>query len=122
MRKRGGEFRTGNLEQAIPVPKRVGHPRGKGRVAWATGDDTLGMIAAVNWETREYIVEESQEYLSEANPPHRRIVIGDAAQLSDTCVVAAWRRPYVLLFLGAADRHVLEWAKKGVCEKGDRFC
>ena len=111
---------SGELGEIVSVPKRVGRPLGKGHVMWDTGDAVLGIVAAINCATREreYILAETQHYLDEINPPHRRIAIGDAEQLAATCIVIAWSHPTVLLLLGTDNQNVLSWAKRGYSKKG----
>ena len=49
----------GRLEQNIPLPKRVGRKKGSGKVIWATGDAVISRIGAINWERKDYIVEDT---------------------------------------------------------------
>ena len=79
----------GRLEQVIAVPKRVGRMRGQGRAIWATGDAALQRIGAINWDNKEYILEETKPFLGDVNPPHRRVIIGDDEQLARQ--VSYWR-------------------------------
>ena len=108
----------GPLDQVISLPKRVGCPRGRGMVVWATGDAVLTQIGAINWDTHEYILEDTRRYLNEVNPPHRRIVISDAEQLVATGIIIAWAKPGKILLLGTDNRNVLTWTAKGYAKKG----
>ena len=85
---------------------------------WATGDAALSRIGAINWETRQYMVEETADFLPQITPVHRRTVIGDAEQLAATSIVIAWSQPTHLLILGTDNRNVLAWTRKGYAKKG----
>ena len=108
----------GKLEQIIPLPKRVGRKQGSGNTVWATGDAVKERIGAINWEKREYIVEDTDQFLPEIAPEYRRVTIGDAEQLAATSIVLAWCAEDHLLLLGTDNRNVLAWTKKGYAKKG----
>ena len=109
---------SGSLEQNIPLPKRVGRKKGSGKVVWATGDAVISRIGAINWEKKEYIVEETIDFLPQVTPGHRRTTIGDSEQLAATSIVLAWSHPSLLLILGTDNRNVLAWTRKGYAKKG----
>ena len=100
------------------MPKRVGLAKGTGKVAWDTGGAVLGRIGAINWATKEYILEETAEFLSEVTSSHRRVAIGDAEQLAATSIILARSVPKILLLLGTDNRNVLAWTRKGYAKKG----
>ena len=108
------------LGQITPVPKRVGRPKGKGKTVWATGDAVLEGLGAINWETREYIWEETDGLLREVATVRRRTVIGDAEHLAATSIVLAWSRADTLLLLGTDNRNVLACTRKGYSKKAHR--
>ena len=116
-KKRAALFR-GRLGQAISAPKRVGGAKGRGKVVWATGDAVLSRIGAGNRATRAYILEETNDFLSEITHGRRRIAIGDAEKLAATNIGIAWRSADALLLLGAADRNFLAWTKNGYAKNG----
>ena len=97
---------------------RVGRMRGQRRGIWATGAAVLYRIGAINWDSKEYILGETDHFVSEINPPHRRVITGATEQLAETSIVLAWSRPDKILLLGTDNRNVPEWTKKGYAKKG----
>ena len=85
---------------------------------WATGDAVLERIGSINWETKEYILEGADEFLTEISPARRRITIGDAEQLAETSIVLAWSSASTLLLLGTDNRNVMAWTREGYAENG----
>ena len=108
----------GTSGKIIPAPNRVGIKKSRWEPVWATGDAVLGRIGAVNWETREYISEETAEFLDEIAPLRRRIFICDAEQLAATSIALVWSHSPTLLLLGNDNRHFLAWPRKGRTDKG----
>ena len=86
---------------------------------WATGDAGLSRIGAINWEKKEYILEDTDEFINEITPSHRIIAIGDDEQLAAaTSIGISWSNADTLLLLGPGNRNVLAWTKKGYAKKG----
>ena len=78
----------------------------------------LGEIGAINWETSEFILEETEEFLSEITHAHRLIVIGCSEQLAATSIAIAWSSANTLLLMGADNRNVLFRHRKDMPRKG----
>ena len=114
-----GNLFHGSLDQITPLPKRVGRKKGEGRVVWDTGDAVLERIGAINWETKEYIVEDTKAFLLEITPTHRGVAIGDAEQLAASSIILACSHAEVLWLLVTDNRNVLAWERKGFAKKGD---
>ena len=76
----------------------------------------MGRFSAANWTAKEFIVEDSMEYLEDVNPKNRRAIISDAEQLADTIIIATWGETETVLLIGAGNQNVLEWANNG-CPK-----
>ena len=112
-----GEMSQGTLEQAISLPKRVGIPRGRGKVVWATGDAVIGKIGATNWHLNEYILEDSDDYLPEITSDHRRTTISDDEQLIATCIISEWTHREKILLLGTDKRNAMAWTTNGYAKR-----
>ena len=108
---------TAKLAHAISVPNRIA-PEGKWAVFRATGDAVPERFASFNWERREFTLEDAREYLSKITPTSRGTIIGDTELLAERSIVVAWRRPNILSLLGAYNRNVSTWTKRGYEKKG----
>ena len=54
-----GKLFDGSLLDLIPSPKRLSFPDPNVRILWATGDAALRRFAAIDWATKEYVVEDA---------------------------------------------------------------
>ena len=108
----------GTLLDLIPVSKRLSFPVPVCQTMWATGDAALGRFAAINWTTKEFIVEDSVEYLDDVNPNGRRVIISDVEQLAATSIMVTWGEPGTVLLLGTDNQNVLAWAHNGFAKLG----
>ena len=115
-----GNLSRWDLEKIISAPKQVGQKKGKGKTVWATGDAVLDKIGSNNWETKEYIWGETEGFLSEITPPHRRVVISDPEQLESASIILTWGKASVLQLMGTDNRNVMAWTRKGYAKKGWR--
>ena len=108
----------GTLLDLIPVSKRLSFPVPVCQTMWATGDAALGRFAAINWTTKEFIVEDSVEYLDDVNPNGRRVIISDVEQLAATSIMVTWGEPGTVLLLGTDNQNVLAWTHNGFAKLG----
>ena len=108
----------GSLLDLIPISKRLSSPIPECKVMWETGDSAMGRFAAINWATKEFIVEDSVDYLDDVNPKKRRVIISDAEQLAATSIVLTWGESETVLFMGTDNQNVLAWPNNGFAKLG----
>ena len=80
----------GSLLDAIPISKRLSFPTPECSVMWATGDVVFGRFSAKNWTRREFIVDDSGDYLDDVNPKGKRVLTGDVEKLEATSIMVTW--------------------------------